>query len=228
MRTPSVIPITNETTYYKQMYEQANVAATNANTLTQWTLGSVAALITVVLGTQAFFNYQLGGGAIKSIKEETQRQIAEADRVNEEKLTSMRAELTMLSQQVKTVPQIINAKELLDKGQFDAALYAYLDVAEPRVTPTYIDGVVAHLLTANYLNGVTEFSEHTYKRLLKLSIILKDANHPAYHFFPSFVEGKKVYKINSRGEKETVFTIPAAAMTALVTVRPAQDQLPPH
>jgi hypothetical protein len=76
LRAPQGGPIATEQQYYKQMYEQAVVSTTNANTLTQWTLGSVATVIALVIGAQILFNYRLGRQELLAIQRTLEAQIA--------------------------------------------------------------------------------------------------------------------------------------------------------
>jgi hypothetical protein len=68
----------SEKDYYKMMYEQAAAAAVNANTLTQWTLASVASVIVLVIGSQIFFNYKLSERELSAVRSDMQAQISEA------------------------------------------------------------------------------------------------------------------------------------------------------
>ncbi|MFD1873889.1 hypothetical protein [Hymenobacter bucti] len=70
-------PVMSEKDYYKMMYEQALASSTAANTLTQWTLASVAGIIVLVIGGQIFFNYRLGERETDAIRSDMQAQIAE-------------------------------------------------------------------------------------------------------------------------------------------------------
>lgn len=68
----------SEKDYYKMMYEQALASSSAANTLTQWTLASVAGVIILVIGGQIFFNYRLGEREISAIRADMQAQIADS------------------------------------------------------------------------------------------------------------------------------------------------------
>lgn len=70
VQLPAPSKLVTEKEYYKMMYEQAALSAANATALTQWALGIVVGVVTIILAVQYFFSFRINEEKINTIQAE--------------------------------------------------------------------------------------------------------------------------------------------------------------
>jgi hypothetical protein len=204
----------SELDYYKKMYEQASSSATNANTLTQWTLNSVAGVILLVIGGQLFFNYNINKRKLETIegrlrnevltqandtKERFRIDIKEelnATRISLQKtfdghLNSVQKDVIILSNKMDTIPAYLAATERFTKQDYYTAFDMFLHIAEVRITEEAADKHAA-IKVLETLNQIPVLTQSHYDRVIRIIAFLKKAEEPIYSLLQSLLDIKPV------------------------------------